>query len=70
MAQVSEEDTASFREDGVVCLRGVVNAEWLAFLSEACAQLRREPGPMAETLRGGLCTVACANASLAQRLNQ
>jgi ectoine hydroxylase-related dioxygenase (phytanoyl-CoA dioxygenase family) len=51
---VTESDIARFQEDGAVCLRNVVSAEWLEFLRGASRELRASPGPMAEEmLRAG-----------------
>ena len=54
LMSVTESDIARFQEDGAVCLRNVVSAEWLEFLRGASRELRASPGPMAEEmLRAG-----------------
>ncbi|MFT5114365.1 MAG: ectoine hydroxylase-related dioxygenase (phytanoyl-CoA dioxygenase family) [Parasphingorhabdus sp.] len=39
---------ATYQRDGVVCLRGVIDNEWLACLSDATDDAMREPGPFSE----------------------
>src|SRR3954469_10671747 len=43
---VSGADVARYREDGVVCLRNVISADWIERLREAIDANIANPGPM------------------------
>ena len=45
VSRPSDSDIATFRKEGVVCLRGVVPADWVARLSEGVAYNLGHPGP-------------------------
>jgi ectoine hydroxylase-related dioxygenase (phytanoyl-CoA dioxygenase family) len=42
---ISDADIAAFREDGAVCLRGVIDADWIEALREGVAENLATPGP-------------------------
>ena len=44
MPKVSEDDIRAFREDGAVCLRGVISAHWLDVLAAGVERNMRDPG--------------------------
>ncbi len=43
---ISDADVARYREDGVVCLRNVISADWIEHLREAVDANIANPGPM------------------------
>ena len=45
MPDLKETDIATFRKEGVICLRGVVPAEWVARLAEGVSENLAHPGP-------------------------
>jgi ectoine hydroxylase-related dioxygenase (phytanoyl-CoA dioxygenase family) len=45
MATLNAEDIEAYRRDGIVCLRGVIPAEWLDVLARGVDRNLREPGP-------------------------
>lgn len=45
---VSDTDIRTYREDGVVCLRGVFDRSWLDDLAGGFDQVRAAPGPNAK----------------------
>lgn len=47
--EVTESDIARFETDGVVCLRNVLDAEWVARLQVALEEVLAAPGPQAKT---------------------
>lgn len=46
-------DTATYRADGIVCLRGVMPLDWIELLREAVEVALAEPGPHAEEYAKG-----------------
>ncbi len=46
---VTEADLAAYRQDGVVCLRGVFGPEWIELLREGAERNMASPGPYAHT---------------------
>ena len=42
--KVTEDDIRRYEEDGVVCLRGMFDAEWIALLTRGIDRNRAEPG--------------------------
>jgi len=45
---VTEREIAAYERDGVVLLRGMFGADWIAFLAEAVERAMADPGPLAE----------------------
>ncbi|MGQ0664317.1 MAG: phytanoyl-CoA dioxygenase family protein [Pseudomonadota bacterium] len=45
---VAEADIAAYEEDGVVCIRRLLDEGWVARLREAIARVERNPGPFRE----------------------
>lgn len=45
---VSQEDLRAWREDGALCLRGVLGFDWLALLEDGFADSLAQPGPLAK----------------------
>ena len=59
--EVSSDDRRACREDGVVCLRGVFDDDWLDTIARSIERGRAQPSPMyldysAETKPGTYCT--------------
>lgn len=48
-------EVAAYDRDGIVCLRGMFDADWIAFMGQAVDDAMARPGPHAEeyTARGG-----------------
>ncbi len=46
---VTESDVEAFRRDGAVCLRGLLDADWVARMRDAVDRVTDNPGPMRET---------------------
>lgn len=42
---VTKEELRTFREDGVVCLRGALDSEWIALMTAALEEVLADPGP-------------------------
>lgn len=53
LAPVAEEDIRQFREDGVVCLRGVIDQAWRDRLETAIERDMEDPGPFHHGYPGG-----------------
>lgn len=47
-SSVSNDDIAAFQRDGVVCIRGILDAGWVERLRGAIARLEDNPGPFRE----------------------
>jgi ectoine hydroxylase-related dioxygenase (phytanoyl-CoA dioxygenase family) len=50
---VTDADIATFEQDGVVCLRGLVEPEWIERLREAVEEVMATPGPNARDMTEG-----------------
>lgn len=50
---VTKDEIDTFRKDGVVCLRGVIDWEWIELLREAMDEAQTSPGPFSHTMTGG-----------------
>lgn len=49
LSPVGAADIAAYERDGVVCLRGMFDADWIAFMREAVAEALANPGPHGES---------------------
>jgi ectoine hydroxylase-related dioxygenase (phytanoyl-CoA dioxygenase family) len=45
--EITDEQVAAYRADGAVCLRGLVDADWIALLAQGVERDKADPGPMA-----------------------
>ena len=45
---ISAEDIQAFADDGVVCIRGLLNADWVARIIDAIDRVENNPGPFRE----------------------
>ena len=50
---VTDQERERYEEDGVVCLRGVFDADWIARMAAAVDRAVERPGPMALDLSQG-----------------
>jgi ectoine hydroxylase-related dioxygenase (phytanoyl-CoA dioxygenase family) len=48
LREPAEEEREAYERDGVVCLRGILPREWIAFLADAVEEAMASPGPQAE----------------------
>ena len=49
--RIEDEEVAAFARDGAICLRGVLDDEWLECLREAVDEAQRYPGPHTQVHR-------------------
>ena len=54
LAPISDEAVERFRRDGVLCLRGMLDADWIAFLRRGVGRNLESPTPLhtVQTLEG------------------
>ena len=45
LREITEKDVATFWEDGVVCLRGMIDKDWIERMREAMERVLEKPGP-------------------------
>ena len=67
----TEKDIDLYNRDGVVCLRNVINSDWLAFLATGVSDLAKEPGAMSQTITSaGSSLVYSTDLELAQHISK
>lgn len=62
---IDESDVTAYARDGVVCLRGAFDVEWIELLREAVAKDKARPGPMVRhnTPEGGRASSSSISSS-------
>jgi ectoine hydroxylase-related dioxygenase (phytanoyl-CoA dioxygenase family) len=50
---ITEEEKRAYREDGIVCLRNILDKEWIELLREAVDEVLANPGPSGHDIAGG-----------------
>lgn len=51
LRKITEEECAAYEREGVVLLKGIIDADWVAFASESIDELYANPGPNARRWR-------------------
>ena len=50
---ITEDEIRAYEEDGVVCLRNILNKEWVKILQDAIEEVLNQPGPSGHDIAAG-----------------